>query len=92
MRALLEAGVPQARRSARHRTAGRSAGLTNRALRELIAGITPGYSRPQMTYDRATCDAKALRAPSRKAQCYELAAFGVDRGPVFVGRLAGIAA
>jgi hypothetical protein len=33
------------------------AGLTNRSLRELIAGLIPGYSPRQMTYDLAACAA-----------------------------------
>ena len=40
-------------------------GLTNRSLRELVAGLIPGYSTRQMTYDlRAACAGRASSAAS----------------------------
>jgi hypothetical protein len=42
------------------------AGITNASLRELVAGLIPGYSARQMTYDRAAYDAKASSAGSPK--------------------------
>jgi hypothetical protein len=52
------------------------AGLTNRTLRELIAGIIPGYSRSQMTYDLRRLRRKGLIRRIPKSQRYELTEFG----------------
>jgi hypothetical protein len=52
------------------------AGLTNRTLRELIAGIIPGYSRSQMTYDLRRLRRKGLIHRVPKTQRYELTEFG----------------
>jgi predicted MarR family transcription regulator len=52
------------------------AGLTNRSLRELVAGLSPGYSARQMTYDLRRLRRKGLihRAPGN--QRYELTEHG----------------
>ncbi len=52
------------------------AGLTNRTLRELVAGIIPGYSRSQMTYDLRRLRRKGLIHRVPKSQRYELTEFG----------------
>jgi len=52
------------------------AGLTNRTLRELIAGIIPGYSRTQMTYDLRRLRRKGLIRRVPRTQRYELTEFG----------------
>ncbi|MGZ6670199.1 MAG: hypothetical protein ACXVH3_36690 [Solirubrobacteraceae bacterium] len=52
------------------------AGLTNRTLRELIAGIIPGYSRSQMTYDLRRLRRKGLIRRIPRSQRYELTEFG----------------
>jgi hypothetical protein len=52
------------------------AGLTNRTLRELITGIIPGYSRPQMTYDLRRLRRKGLIRRVPKSQRYEVTDFG----------------
>ena len=52
------------------------AGLTNRTLRGLIAGIIPGYSRSQMTYDRRRLRRKGLIRRVPKSQRYEVTDVG----------------
>jgi hypothetical protein len=52
------------------------AGLTNRTLRELIAGIIPGYSRSQMTYDLRRLRRKGLIRRVPNSQRYELTDHG----------------
>lgn len=52
------------------------AGLTNRTLRELIAGIIPDYSRSQMTYDLRRLRRKGLIRRIPKSQRYELTEYG----------------
>ena len=48
------------------------AGLTNKSLHELVAGVIPGYSARQMTYDLRRLRRKGLtRVPG--SQHYELA-------------------
>ena len=51
-------------------------GLTNRSLRTLVAGLIPGYSPRQMTYDlrRLRCKGLICRAPG--SQHYELTDHG----------------
>jgi hypothetical protein len=41
------------------------AGLTNRSLRELIAGLIPGYTARQMTYDLRRLRRKGSSSGSR---------------------------
>ena len=48
------------------------AGLTNRTLRELIAGLIPGYSTRQMTYDLRRLRRKGLIQRIPRTQRYEL--------------------
>ena len=50
------------------------AGLTNRTLRELIAGLIPGYSARQMTYDLRRLRRKGLIQRIPHTQRYELTA------------------
>ena len=52
------------------------AGLTNRTLRELIAGLIPDYSRSQMTYDLRRLRRKGLIRRVPKSQRYELTDYG----------------
>jgi len=52
------------------------AGLTNRSLRELIAGLIPGYSARQMTYDLRRLRRKAFIQRIPRTQRYELTAEG----------------
>lgn len=47
-------------------------GLTNRTLRELVAGLIPGYSARQMTYDLRRLRRKGLIRRVPKSQRYEL--------------------
>jgi hypothetical protein len=51
-------------------------GLTNRTLRELIAGIIPGYTARQMTYDLRRLRRKGLIRRIPKSQRYELTDHG----------------
>ena len=48
------------------------AGLTNRSLRELIAGLIPGYSARQMTYDLRRLRRKRFIQRIPRTQRYEL--------------------
>jgi hypothetical protein len=48
------------------------AGLTNRSLRELMAGLIPGYSASQMTYDLRRLRAKGLIRRVPRSHRYEL--------------------
>ena len=48
------------------------AGLTNRSLRELVAGLIPGYSSRQMTYDLRRLRRKGLIRRLARSQRYEL--------------------
>jgi hypothetical protein len=48
------------------------AGLTNRSLRELIAGLIPGYTARQMTYDLRRLRRKGLIGRIPRTQRYEL--------------------
>ena len=48
------------------------AGLTNRSLRELIAGPIPGYSARQMTYDLRRLRRKGFIQRIPRTQRYEL--------------------
>ena len=52
------------------------AGLTNRSLRELIAGLIPGYSARQMTYDLRRLRRKGLIQRIPPTQRYELTSEG----------------
>jgi hypothetical protein len=52
------------------------AGLTNRTLRELIAGLIPGYSARQMTYDLRRLRRKGLIQRIPHTQRYELTGEG----------------
>ena len=47
-------------------------GLTNRSLRELIAGLIPGYSSRQATYDLRRVRRKGLIRRIPRTQRYEL--------------------
>ncbi len=47
-------------------------GLTNRTLRELVAGLIPGYGARQMTYDLRRLRRKGLIRRVPKSQRYEL--------------------
>jgi hypothetical protein len=47
-------------------------GLTNRTLRELIAGLIPGYSARQMTYDLRRLRRKGFIQRIPRTQRYEL--------------------
>jgi hypothetical protein len=48
------------------------AGLTNRSLRELIAGLIPGYTARQMTYDLRRLRRKGFIQRIPRTQRYEL--------------------
>jgi hypothetical protein len=52
------------------------AGLTNRSLRELIAGLIPGYTARQMTYDLRRLRRKGLIQRIPRTQRYELTSQG----------------
>jgi hypothetical protein len=52
------------------------AGLTNKTLRELVAGLIPGYSARQMTYDLRRLRRKGLIRRVPKSQRYELTDHG----------------
>jgi hypothetical protein len=52
------------------------AGLTNRTLRELIAGLIPGYSARQMTYDLRRLRRKGFIQRIPRTQRYELTSEG----------------
>ncbi len=52
------------------------AGLTNRSLRELIAGLIPGYSARQMTYDLRRLRRKRFIQRIPRTQRYELTGEG----------------
>jgi Mn-dependent DtxR family transcriptional regulator len=51
-------------------------GLTNRTLRELIAGLLPGYSARQMTYDLRRLRRNGLIRRIPTSQRYELTEHG----------------
>jgi hypothetical protein len=51
-------------------------GLTNRTLRALIAGLIPGYSARQMTYDLRRLRRKGLIQRIPRTQRYELTGEG----------------
>ena len=51
-------------------------GLTNRSLRELVAGLIPGYSARQMTYDLRRLRRKGLVHRVHGSQRYELTDHG----------------
>jgi hypothetical protein len=48
------------------------AGLTNRSLRELMAGLIPGYTPGQMTYDLRRLRGKGLIRRVPRSHRYEL--------------------
>jgi hypothetical protein len=52
------------------------AGLTNKSLRELVAGLIPGYSPRQMTYDLRRLRRKGLIRRPAGSQHYELTDHG----------------
>jgi hypothetical protein len=52
------------------------AGLTNRSLRELIAGLLPGYTARQMTYDLRRLRRKGFIQRIPRSQRYELTGEG----------------
>ena len=52
------------------------AGLTNRTLRELIAGLIPGYSARQMTYDLRRLRRKRFIQRIPRTHRYELTSEG----------------
>jgi hypothetical protein len=52
------------------------AGLTNHSLRELVAGLIPGYSARQMTYDLRRLRRKGLIRRLPRSQRYELTDHG----------------
>ncbi len=52
------------------------AGLTNRSLRELIAGLIPGYSARQMTYDLRRLRRKGFIQRIPRTQRYQLTSEG----------------
>ena len=52
------------------------AGLTNRSLRELIAGLIPGYNARQMTYDLRRLRRKGFIQRIPRTQRYELTSEG----------------
>jgi len=52
------------------------AGLTNRSLRELIAGLIPGYGPRQMTYDLRRLRRKGFIQRIPHTQRYQLTAEG----------------
>jgi hypothetical protein len=51
-------------------------GLTNRSLRALVAGLIPGYSARQMTYDLRRLRRKGFIRRIPKSQRYELTSEG----------------
>jgi hypothetical protein len=51
-------------------------GLTNHSLRELIAGLIPGYTASQATYDLRRARRKGLIRRIPRSQRYELTAEG----------------
>lgn len=52
------------------------AGLTNKSLRELVAGLIPGYTARQMTYDLRRLRRKGLIRRTPGSQHYELTDHG----------------
>ena len=52
------------------------AGLTNRSLRELIAGVIPGYTARQMTYDLRRLRRKRFIQRIPRTHRYELTSEG----------------
>jgi hypothetical protein len=52
------------------------AGLTNRSLRELIAGLIPGYGPRQMTYDLRRLRRNGFIQPIPRTQRYQLTSEG----------------
>ena len=52
------------------------AGLTNKSLRELVAGLIPGYSARQMTYDLRRLRRKGLIRRVPRSQRYEITDHG----------------
>jgi hypothetical protein len=52
------------------------AGLTNKSLRELVAGVIPGYTARQMTYDLRRLRRKGLIRRVPGSQHYELTDHG----------------
>ncbi len=52
------------------------AGITNRSLRELIAGLIPGYGARQMTYDLRRLRHKGFIQRIPRSQRYELTSEG----------------
>ena len=52
------------------------AGLTNRSLRELIAGLIPGYTARQMTYDLRRLRRKRFIQRIPRTHRYELTSEG----------------
>ena len=52
------------------------AGLTNRSLRELVAGLIPGYTARQMTYDLRRLRRNGLIRRAPGSQHYELTDHG----------------
>jgi hypothetical protein len=52
------------------------AGLTNKSLRELVAGVIPGYTARQMTYDLRRLRRKGLIRRAPGSQHYELTDHG----------------
>ena len=53
-----------------------SAGLTNRSLRQLIAGLIPGYNAHQMTYDLRRLRRKGFIQRIPRSQRYQLTSDG----------------
>ena len=51
-------------------------GLTNRSLRELIAGLIPGYNARQMTYDLRRLRRKGFIQRIPRTQRYQLTSEG----------------
>lgn len=51
-------------------------GLTNRSLRELVAGLLPGYTSRQMTYDLRRLRANGLLVRVERSHRYQLTADG----------------
>jgi len=51
-------------------------GLTNRSLRELVAGLIPGYTARQATYDLRRLRRKGLIRRVARSQRYELTDHG----------------
>jgi len=52
------------------------AGLTNKSLRDLVAGLIPGYTPRQVTYDLRRLRRKGLIRPVHGSQAYELTDHG----------------